>query len=1170
MAQALGDGDPHRLGEYWLSARLGAGGQGVVYEAYAPDGRRVAIKVLRGDPDGRQGLRERLAGEAASAQRVASFCTARVLDADLTGARPYIVSEYVEGPNLRQAIVGGRAFSGDELHRLATAIATALTAIHEAGVIHRDLKPDNVLLGPDGPRVIDFGIARVMELSLTSTSLVAGTPTYMAPEIFTGQRAGTAADVFAWGGIMVFAATGADPFKGASLGAVMHRVLSTDPDLTALPVELRDLVEAALGKDPSGRPEARTLLDALISGEGRADIERLLAQGSSEARAVRTAPDDPALGAPALGTLAEHAYKTLDPGERVAVPEVFLRLVTVTADGGLGLRAAPLAELRDGRPEVARVLEVFSYLVTVSEEKATLTRPALVHAWPRLRAWVAAERDGFAAQKVIAAGARRWHERGRADAYLPIGRDLEEAMRWAATLRRNVTLGPAERDYLDAASALSRRRVRRGRLLVAAMSVLLVLALAAGAIVLTKSVMVGAQRIEAEARRLAGVASDLRATDPARAMLLSVAAWRLAQVPETREALTASLVQPETAAFRDPAASAARALSADGRILVSVSGGEVYIWDVRTGRRTGRFELRGSPGEQARAAALSPNGRDLAVVVGDEIRVWDIGTGERRSPAFRLKPGGAAPAVYYDAADDLLVVPGKREVTVWNTRSGRSTPVVGCCGPSVPPGGDAVLTPGPDGGIGRVSLPGRERRELLPGCRDCGRVLASREDGQVFAAGFGDRVGLYDAKSGEPRGAGDLPGWNGGRLRFNGDGALLASVTTRNVQVYRLRDRTMVLDHDIVPSGVASRTGPAPRAAFDPDGTALRYLDGDTVMTLDLGPVTPGPQRYGALSPDGRFAAGRDDDAGEIRLSDPSRPGDRGRLVVKVRRKDGDDPFRAAFGADGRLLAVTGHGEEGEAVVWDIAKGGVVTSLDEPGLRHLESLAFSPDGRSLATLGPRAGAGEPASRVTLWDLWTGTVRWRGDVGVAGKVAFTPDGGSVVTIGDDATGYLSAATGRPAAAPAIGAGTPPAFAADGTAFAAADPLIVWRPGTPEPVRLPLRGGGRGVTDLAFSASGLLATADAAGDVTLWDGGTGQVLGRPITARATGQATGIRTLALSPDGGRLSVLDADGGLRVLRVDPDWLVSAACRRAGRTLSEGEWRSVAPGLPYQEACPA
>nr|WP_277349902.1 serine/threonine-protein kinase [Nonomuraea sp. FMUSA5-5] len=233
-------GDPPRVEGYWLAGRLGAGGQGVGYEAYDDAGTRVAVKVLHPE------ARDRFAKEAEAARRVASFCTTKVLAVDLDGDKPYIVSEFVPGRSLRRVVQGGRRFAGDDLYRLATAVATALTAVHDAGVIHGDLKPDNVLLGPDGPRVIDFGIARTDDMSLTRSGEVKGTPSYMAPEVFTGQRAGAAADVFAWGAVVVFAATGEDPFHADNLGGVMHRVLSAQPDLSALPSRLAGLVAAAL------------------------------------------------------------------------------------------------------------------------------------------------------------------------------------------------------------------------------------------------------------------------------------------------------------------------------------------------------------------------------------------------------------------------------------------------------------------------------------------------------------------------------------------------------------------------------------------------------------------------------------------------------------------------------------------------------------------------------------------------------------------------------------------------------------------------------------------------------------------------------------------------------------------------------------------------------------
>ncbi|MGP3960153.1 serine/threonine protein kinase [Nonomuraea sp. 3N208] len=248
------------IGPYKVIRQLGEGGQGIVYLAEAPEGTRVAVKVLR------EGVRGdgRFAKEIAAARRVEPFCIAQVLDASL-GGRPYIVTEYVEGPSLREAGL----HTGADLQRLAVASATALVAIHRAGVVHRDFKPANILLGRDGPRVIDFGIARAMDDGVTRTSSVVGTPAYMAPEQFAGAVIGPAADVFAWGSVMVYAATGAPPFGNDSLPAVLRRIQYEEPRLDGVPEPLRSIVYACLAKDPHARPAMHDVLFRLIGGQAR-------------------------------------------------------------------------------------------------------------------------------------------------------------------------------------------------------------------------------------------------------------------------------------------------------------------------------------------------------------------------------------------------------------------------------------------------------------------------------------------------------------------------------------------------------------------------------------------------------------------------------------------------------------------------------------------------------------------------------------------------------------------------------------------------------------------------------------------------------------------------------------------------------------------------------------
>ncbi|MEV5411487.1 serine/threonine-protein kinase [Thermopolyspora sp. NPDC052614] len=267
----LRPGEPKRLGGYRLLARVGEGGQGIVYLAEDVEGTRVAIKVLHAHFSGDTQARERFLREADAATRVAPFCTARVLDVAVDEhGRPYVVSEYVEGVSLEELVRSQGPRMHGTLDRVAVGTATALTAIHKAGIAHRDFKPSNVLIGPDGPRVIDFGIARALVDPTTTQGELIGTPAYMSPEQISGRPVGTASDIFSWALTMAFAATGKAPFGEDTFPAVMYRIVNAEPCLDGVPEPLRSLLERCLDKSPERRPTSAEVLDMLLGhGESR-------------------------------------------------------------------------------------------------------------------------------------------------------------------------------------------------------------------------------------------------------------------------------------------------------------------------------------------------------------------------------------------------------------------------------------------------------------------------------------------------------------------------------------------------------------------------------------------------------------------------------------------------------------------------------------------------------------------------------------------------------------------------------------------------------------------------------------------------------------------------------------------------------------------------------------
>ncbi|WP_328816696.1 serine/threonine protein kinase [Nonomuraea cypriaca] len=257
------------IGPYRLLGRLGEGGMGTVFLARAPTGRFVAVKVVKAEFANQDGFAVRFHAEVDNARRVASFCTAQVLDNGNTGdGRPYMVTEYIAGTPMSDQISQYGALEPGPLHGVALGVAAALAAIHVAGLVHRDLKPANVILSLSGPRVIDFGIARALdrETGFTVSGELLGSPGWWAPEQVRGQTVTPAADIFAWGCLVAYAGNGRHPYGRGDPVTLATRVLNTPPDLGALPAPLNELVRRATSMDATLRPSAQDLLIALVGG----------------------------------------------------------------------------------------------------------------------------------------------------------------------------------------------------------------------------------------------------------------------------------------------------------------------------------------------------------------------------------------------------------------------------------------------------------------------------------------------------------------------------------------------------------------------------------------------------------------------------------------------------------------------------------------------------------------------------------------------------------------------------------------------------------------------------------------------------------------------------------------------------------------------------------------
>ncbi|GGQ51816.1 hypothetical protein GCM10010145_21460 [Streptomyces ruber] len=1166
--------DPQRLGEYWLAARLGSGAQGVVYEAYGPAGARVAVKVLHPDVASGPRARSRFAKEVRAAQRVASFCTARVLDADTEAESPYIVSEFVPGPNLAAAVRIAGPLRGDALLRLATGVVTALAAIHQAGVVHRDLKPSNVLLGPDGPRVIDFGIARTAEMTLTETGAVMGTVGYLAPETLQGRHADAAADVFAWGAVVLYAATGTEPFRGENLGEAVVRAMEYDPDLSALPEPLQPLVHDALAKRPEDRPGAAALLLRLLGGDGVTDAT--LQALRAGAHAAGSGPLAEGAVTPAVGEAAEAAYRSLSPEVQAVAREVWLRLVVPGSapDGSHdSVRTADEAELLADRPEheqarVRQVLTAFAHPAVLVHEGTTV-RPAsaaVLRAWPRLRTWADTDRAGLRVHRRLGAAARTWQRGGRRPDDLARGTALHDALAWAATAPTRLRANRVERAFLQASQEAEVHRARRARRLNTVLTgALLLTLLSAGVALWQRGTAIDALTAKQQAlsRQLATQSGSILDSNPDLASLLAVQAYRASPTREATESLFDAAAFPlrrtltgheasvtsvaygpdarvlatgsedNTARLWDTTTGHARALeghrgylnavalSPDGKILATGSDDRTArLWDTATGRL--RTTLTGHR-DDVDGIAFSPDGRTLATASDDgTLRLWDTGTFRTRA---RLGDQGHMNAVAFSPDGRVLALGSDDDkVRLWDPASGRLRVLTGhrrtIESVAFSPDGRTLATGSDDRTARLWDVTTGRPRATLTGHQGYVSSVAFSPDGHFLATGSEDRtVRLWDTATGHAR---TLTGHQGAvkSVAFSADGHTLA--TGSDDRSVRLWDPTTVRART-----VTGHRGDVGAVAFGPGGNVLATASGDRTVRL-WDPATGRLRRTltghaGAVdavvfSPDGRTLASGGEDR-TVRLWDAA--GGRSRTTLDGRQ----GAVRAvAFSADGHTMATAGA--DRTVRLWDAATGRPLRTLSGH-VRAVDSVVFSPDGRTLAS-------GSEDRTVRLWDAATGRVRATlpGHQGAVRAVVFSPDGRTLASGSEDRTVRLwDAATGR--------------------------------------VRTTLVGHRRGVDAVVFSPDGrTLASGGEDRTVRLWDPAGGR-----SRTTLTGHRGAVEAVAFRSDGRTLA---SGGGDRTVRLwDVNLLNQAAaiariCEVVGRDLTPNERAAYLRGQSTKAVCPS
>ncbi|WP_018636104.1 WD40 repeat domain-containing serine/threonine protein kinase [Parafrankia elaeagni] len=816
--------DPDEVGPYRLLRRLGAGGMGTVHLGVDRAGRQVAVKLIRPDLARRPEFRDRLKREADSARRVARFCTAAVLDVDVTGDVPFLVTEFVDGPTLAESVRARGPLSHGELHQLAASMATALMAIHRAGIVHRDLKPGNIVLSRLGPKVIDFGIARALDTTsaLTGEHPV-GTPALMAPEQARGGVITSAADVFAWGGVLVYAGTGRYPFGSGPPAALLYRAANDQPVLDGFEDSLRPLVEEAMRKDPQERPSAEELYARLLDlrmTETASPVGPPLAEVAALVEPVST-PSPKSLPTPVTilprpGSAAADETVTVAAG----TPPPYLTLPTMLSPDAPAQRPEAPGRERGGSPAG--------------------------RAKPGRRASSGSAASGTAAATGAAKSpgrARSAGATGSTDATGSVGAGGSAGP--AAAAGRPRTSGRARP---------ARPRGPRGLAGPRLLGVLAaVLAVAVAAVLLVVLGRGGEPAGTNTPEQVAGRALRLQDQDQDRplARRLALAAYQLApDAPATRRAMVglfATDVDPLVVTLGSRLLSAA--VRPDGRLLAAgTDTGAVELWDLADIANPVHVDTVTGVGDWVYTVAFSPNGTTLAAGAGNgDVRLWDVAEPGRpralatltfhrdrvRSVAF--SPDGATLAsggddgqvALWDVADPGR--PQRRWVADGATGGIRSV--------VFSPRGGLLAFGGGDGTVRLWDVVDPTRPNPRPALRGSGRTVQSvvfSPDGSTIAAGGLDgSVRLWALTPSGASELGSTPGGVGGvtSVGFGADSGGGLMVSASEDAVVRLTD-VSVAASPVPLTDLHGHTKAVNAALFVPGGRTIVSAAGDGSVRL--------------------------------------------------------------------------------------------------------------------------------------------------------------------------------------------------------------------------------------------------------------------------------------------------------------------------------------------------